>query len=157
MTTWKELFDYLEGKLEFGDGVTTALSASCKHDHADVLKFSKHHKLNNDYMIRLVRSYGGYCDCEVLFNMVDRIDEELEIPTTENEMKVQLGPSDDEERPGDTFCFMVENSVPGWEDGYKSRAEAEAAKQVWIKQGYKIETEPMIDFNERAIRHARKK
>lgn len=145
---WKDLFDYLDGKVKFGDGITIPLSASCKNDHRDVKNFAKHFDLNENDLIRLVRSYGGYCDCEVLLNMTDSIDEELEIPTTDKEVRKQMGPSDDEPRPGDKWLVWEEGV--GWHN-FEDLDVAQKAFEEMKGDNRKV-FEPQIDITDRIKR-----
>lgn len=58
-----ELFDYLDAELEY---------ISCKHDYELTSNFlNLKGKKIDDRTIKWFQENGGYCDCEILFNVAD--------------------------------------------------------------------------------------
>lgn len=58
----KELFDYL-GRPN---------PPPCGHTFKETIEFLEKHNLNKDVIIPWLNEYGGYCDCEVIFNVDDK-------------------------------------------------------------------------------------
>ena len=57
----KELFDYLDRENP----------PPCDHTFRDTLQFLERKKLSAERVIPWLREHGGYCDCEVIFNVED--------------------------------------------------------------------------------------
>lgn len=62
---FKELFDYLDDQLETND---------CIHDLRLTVEFLNNHQIPVEPVIEFLQSNGGYCDCEVLMNVEDRLE-----------------------------------------------------------------------------------
>jgi hypothetical protein len=82
--TYDNLFKYLEEKCNFrkrkSDG---EIIWNCDGQLTFTKQFCDDNKLNFKTVEDMVKKYGGYCDCEVLFNAVERIDEKIVIPRLE--------------------------------------------------------------------------
>jgi len=81
---WKDLFDYVSKKVNFrykeGKPKTTEnVIWACYGDLGFVRKFCKKHGIPISSVISRLNETGGYCDCEVLFNSIEHIDENEEI------------------------------------------------------------------------------
>lgn len=61
---FKELFDYLDAKLD-GNG--------CNHDLRFTLEFLNNHSIPLEPIVEFLQKNGGYCDCEVLVNVEDKL------------------------------------------------------------------------------------
>ena len=61
---FKELFDYLDEHLEVG----------CNHDYSLTLCFLRAEEIEPEAVIAWLRNHGGYCDCEVLYNVEEFFD-----------------------------------------------------------------------------------
>lgn len=153
MTTWDELFDYLEELIKFGDGKTTPLSATCDGTLKVTREFCKKYGLRYDVVERYVRSFGGYCDCEILLNAAEHLNGSI----PEKVSMDDIGPNDDELRPDDTWAFLAADGKPGWTDGFKTREDAEKAMNEMKERGIEIVNEPTIDINARWMRYDRKR
>lgn len=142
---WNDLFDYLYEYIKFGDGVTTADSATCHSNLNTVKDFCTINKLDFTTVERMVRSYGGYCDCEILLNVIEELTGD--IPDTIDKSK--LGPSDSEEQPGDKWSFLAADGIPGWNGRYDSKSKAVTAMEQMKSRGIEIIFEPSVDINYR--------
>ncbi len=60
-----ELFDHLDKELE---------ANGCEHDYSITKAFLASKKYNGDQIFEWFRENGGYCDCEILYNIEDRFD-----------------------------------------------------------------------------------
>ena len=86
---WKDLFDFMEEKVDFRhkDGLpydpettdANDITWTCNHDHTFVKEFCEQHNLNYEAVGERLRNTGGHCDCEVLLNSVEAIDEDSEL------------------------------------------------------------------------------
>jgi hypothetical protein len=65
--TYGDLFEYLHRKLA---------KRGCDHELTFVKKFAERHDLDFGPLSQILEDLGGFCDCEVMFNVVcnDRID-----------------------------------------------------------------------------------
>lgn len=61
-----ELFDFLD--LELG-------KRGCNHNFELMTEFLKLKGLDKENVFEWFREQGGYCDCEILFNIEDRFDD----------------------------------------------------------------------------------
>lgn len=61
---FKELFDYLDAQLD-GNG--------CNHDWGFTLGFLNNHQIPLEPIVEFLQKNGGYCDCEVLMNVEDKL------------------------------------------------------------------------------------
>ena len=50
---------------------------SCDHTFADTMAFIRKHKLDEKSVLTWLREHGGYCDCEVIYNVQDKYAERL--------------------------------------------------------------------------------
>lgn len=84
---WGDLFDYVSEKVNFRqknglpyDDATDPndITWTCNHDHTFVKEFCSQHNLDYEVVGDRLRNTGGYCDCEVLWNSVEAIDENSE-------------------------------------------------------------------------------
>ena len=64
MVTYGDLFDFVIGRLD---------SASCDHSVRFVKDFADLHSLDFDRLAETLEHEGGYCDCEVVLNVMSRI------------------------------------------------------------------------------------
>jgi len=117
---WEDLYSYLKEYIKFGDGVIISQSATCQNNLNTTKNFCTKNNLDVELIVRYVESFGGYCDCEILYNVFKNL--KGEIPNKLD--KKLLGPSDPEPRKGDTFSFLVDDGKPGWRDGFKTREDA---------------------------------
>jgi hypothetical protein len=60
-----ELFDYLDEKL---------MPEKCNHDYPLTIAYLESKGLEKDEFIIWARENGGYCDCEILWNIPDRLE-----------------------------------------------------------------------------------
>ena len=60
-----ELFNYLDKELE---------AQGCEHDYSITKAFLASKQIQNEGIFEWFRENGGYCDCEILFNIEDRFD-----------------------------------------------------------------------------------
>nr|WP_321397482.1 DUF2695 domain-containing protein [uncultured Desulfobacter sp.] len=58
----KELFDYLD----------KPKPPPCDHTLKDTIKFLDEKELDKSTIIPWLNEYGGYCDCEVIFNVDEK-------------------------------------------------------------------------------------
>lgn len=61
-----ELFDYLDSQLGERD---------CNHDYSITNDFLKSKGINNGKIFDWFQEHGGYCDCEILFNIEEKFEE----------------------------------------------------------------------------------
>lgn len=66
--TFKELFDYLDTQLD---------TNGCNHDLRLTIEFLNRHQIPLEPVVEFLRENGGYCDCEVLMNIVDKLENSL--------------------------------------------------------------------------------
>lgn len=62
---FRELFDYLDEQLE---------SNGCNNDFTWTTKFLNAHRILPAPVIAFLKENGGYCDCEALMNVEDRLE-----------------------------------------------------------------------------------
>ncbi len=62
---FRELFDYLDEQLE---------SNGCNRDFTWTTKFLNAHQIPPAPVIAFLKENGGYCDCEALMNVEDRLE-----------------------------------------------------------------------------------
>lgn len=62
---FRELFDYLDEQLE---------SNGCNRDFTWTTKFLNAHRIPSAPVIAFLKENGGYCDCEALMNVEDRLE-----------------------------------------------------------------------------------
>jgi len=60
-----ELFDHLDLELE---------AKGCGHDYSITKAFLASKQIQNDGIFEWFRENGGYCDCEILYNIEDAFD-----------------------------------------------------------------------------------
>ncbi|MCW0481090.1 DUF2695 domain-containing protein [Gaoshiqia sediminis] len=60
-----ELFDFLDSELGERD---------CNHDYQLTEEFLKSKNIVNEKIFDWFREQGGYCDCEILFNIEERFE-----------------------------------------------------------------------------------
>jgi len=60
-----ELFDFLDFKLG---------EMECNHNYQLTKEFLKSKNIENDKIFDWFREQGGYCDCEILFNIEERFE-----------------------------------------------------------------------------------
>jgi len=63
---FEKLFDYLDENLE---------NHECDHSYKLTINFLKEHNLPVEKSLEWMKSNGGFCDCEVLWNIEDKIQE----------------------------------------------------------------------------------
>ncbi len=61
-----ELFDFLD--LELGE-------RECNHDYQITQEFLKQKGVNNESLFDWFQENGGYCDCEILYNVEEKFEE----------------------------------------------------------------------------------
>jgi hypothetical protein len=61
----RDLFDYLDRENP----------PPCDHTLRDTLEFLKKRGLDAERIVPWLREHGGYCDCEVIFNVDDKFGE----------------------------------------------------------------------------------
>ena len=62
-----DLFDYLNEQLE---------TTGCNHDFSLTEQFLRDKQVNNvEEVLEFLRENGGYCDCEVIFNVEEKFEE----------------------------------------------------------------------------------
>ena len=61
-----ELFDFLDIELE---------ERGCNHNYQLTNEFLKSKRIENENIFDWFREQSGYCDCEILFNIVDSFEE----------------------------------------------------------------------------------
>jgi hypothetical protein len=61
----RDLFDYLDRENP----------APCDHTLRETLEFLKKRGLDAERIVPWLREHGGYCDCEVIFNVDDKFGE----------------------------------------------------------------------------------
>lgn len=78
----KDLFDFVSEKVNFrstqgkpiNEEKPENITWTCHHDLRFVKEFCERHSIPNEQIISELKAWGGYCDCEVLWNAVDHID-----------------------------------------------------------------------------------
>mgnify|MGYP001558143281 CR=1 FL=1 len=72
---YKDLYDYLEVKCDFKEkipGDSSSITWKCKgFDFTE--EFCKDNNIDFSKLKKTLNKNGGYCDCEVLFNVTERI------------------------------------------------------------------------------------
>lgn len=66
--TYKDLFNYLDRKCKFHLDKKDKLHWVCHGDLRFTEAFCKRHKLDFERVKHILQFFGGFCDCEVLFN-----------------------------------------------------------------------------------------
>ena len=62
-----ELFDYLNEQSE---------TTECNHDFSLTEQFLRDKQVNNvEEVLEFLRENGGYCDCEIIFNVEEKFEE----------------------------------------------------------------------------------
>ena len=61
----RDLFDYLDREN----------APQCDHTLRETIEFLQKRNLNVERTVAWLREYGGYCDCEVIFNVDDKFGE----------------------------------------------------------------------------------
>jgi len=77
--TWGDLYKYLEEKCNFQD-IDGQVTWTCHHDLRFSEQFCKENKVNWMVTKEILEGHGGYCDCEVLFNVEERIGPDMHMP-----------------------------------------------------------------------------
>lgn len=62
---FKELFDYLDNQLD---------TNACNHDLRLTIEFLNCHQIPLEPVVEFLRENGGYCDCEVLMNVTNKLE-----------------------------------------------------------------------------------
>lgn len=75
---YAQLFKYLKEKVNFRKQKET-VHWNCDGHLTFTEQFCKENNLPKDRVIARCEKTGGFCDCEVLFNSTDNIDEEEEM------------------------------------------------------------------------------
>ncbi len=72
-----KLYDYIEKFVKFGDGKKTPMIQGCDNTHKRTKEFCKKFNINFDKLYsKILKPNGGCCcDCEILMNVADKIDE----------------------------------------------------------------------------------
>ena len=79
--TYGDLFDYLEKYCNFHKRDTDGEDTwTCFGDLRAPKKFCDVHRLFFPSVEKELHKFGGYCDCEVLMNVIDHIDEKKPVP-----------------------------------------------------------------------------
>jgi hypothetical protein len=79
--TYGDLFDYLEKYCNFHERDTDGeITWTCDCTLKATKKFCKDHSLFFPSVKKELENKGGYCDCEVLFNVINRFDEKKTMP-----------------------------------------------------------------------------
>jgi len=60
IATFTDLFDFVNDKLE---------EEGCDHHLTFTLEFLKTRKIETEKVLDFVRDNGGYCDCEIIYNV----------------------------------------------------------------------------------------
>ena len=60
-----ELFDYLDEKSE---------TTECQHDFSLTRQFLSDKEVDSEKVLAFLQANGGYCDCEVLFNVEEKFE-----------------------------------------------------------------------------------
>lgn len=76
MVIYKEIFDKLEDKVNFKKNHDGEVHWTCFHDLRFTKEICKELKVSFVKVKKRFVETGGFCDCEVLFNSVDRINEQ---------------------------------------------------------------------------------
>ncbi|MDH3231556.1 MAG: DUF2695 domain-containing protein [Alphaproteobacteria bacterium] len=62
--------DELKGVFRY---VARKSAPPCDHTLKDTLHYLKTHNLDPDTIVPWLHEHGGYCDCEVIFNVHDKV------------------------------------------------------------------------------------
>ena len=73
--TYRDLFDHLERECNFHD-INGKATWKCDGRLTMTEQYCKDHNLNFKTISDTLMFHGGYCDCEVLLNIVDSMDED---------------------------------------------------------------------------------
>lgn len=76
---WGDLFEFVSDKVNFHQ-VNGEWNWTCHGDLRFAKEFIEKCGLNEEEVLEKLRNTGGYCDCEVLFNSAEVIDENLPLP-----------------------------------------------------------------------------
>ena len=71
MIRYRDLFDYLN---------TILTQWTCPHSFYWTKKFCEEHGLDFSAVIQILQDYGGFCDCEVILNAPEDIDQDRILP-----------------------------------------------------------------------------
>jgi hypothetical protein len=69
---WKDLFRYIDRKCNFHEkkkGDPKSMTWTCFGDLRFAESFCKRHKLDSERVKHILQFFGGFCDCEILFNV----------------------------------------------------------------------------------------
>src|SRR5690242_3785447 len=69
----RQLLPYLEGQLLVGSADGDPL-CRCDHTHAKTRQFLEQRGVWTDSLPQWLAEYGGFCDCEVMYNVFDHWD-----------------------------------------------------------------------------------
>lgn len=78
--TWGQYYDYLYEKLDFKEDANGKVTWVCNGDLQFSEQFCKENKVNWGMVKQILENHGGYCDCEVLFNVEEFIGREMCMP-----------------------------------------------------------------------------
>ena len=85
--TYQDLFEYLDEKCNFNDGKGDKTTWVCDNKLTFTKEFCTKNKLDFEEIKVALEGSGGYCDCEVLFNSMENLDENEELPNGKNKNK----------------------------------------------------------------------
>jgi len=88
--TMGDLFDYVEKKCDFHQrpGLHGKTTWTCYGDFRFTEEFCKAHNLDFEAVKEMLEGNGGYCDCEIIFNVVDDVSRET--PLSSEEIKTTM-------------------------------------------------------------------
>ena len=80
--TWKNLFDFLEGKkgCNFRETKSSSMTWDCNTTLKKTEAFCKKNNIDFETVETMCQNTGGYCDCEVIWNSMDKIKGNLKLP-----------------------------------------------------------------------------
>lgn len=78
--TWGQLYDYLLKKCNFQD-VDGQVTWTCHGDLRFSEQFCKENNVNWEATKEILEGHGGFCDCEVLFNVEELIGRDMRMVT----------------------------------------------------------------------------
>ena len=80
MTTYGQLFDYVFEKCNFHTGDDGRETWTCDNKLTFTKEFIDKDGSDWNEVKRELEGHGGYCDCEIIFNVVERIPDEKSLP-----------------------------------------------------------------------------
>jgi hypothetical protein len=82
---YRELFNHIKEMCNFHEGPDGKINWTCDCELHFAETFCSKHNLDFGIIEARLNDTGGFCDCEVLFNSIDSIDPDEELPELNKE------------------------------------------------------------------------